>query len=280
MWNNKLCMILTRYRFINDDDHMRLLKETGFDGFFTKFEDVDNYARLAKKYSMTYQSVHAPYNRARVIWHDEGEEGDRAVTDLTACLRACADNNVPISVFHAVVNFDIHNPTQIGLDRYGKIVQEAEKLGVKIAFENTEGEEYLEAVMKEFASSKAVGFCWDTGHEMCYNHSKDMLALYGDRILCTHLHDNLGISDFNGVIQPSDDFHLLPFDGIADWDHNMARLDKTGFEGMLTFELNLRFEGRFQTEAYFKMPFERYVAECYMRACRVAAKRKLSTKHI
>ena len=62
---------------------MRLLKKTGFDGFFTKFEDVDNYARLAKKYSMTYQSVHAPYNRARVIWHDEGEEGDKAVTDLT-----------------------------------------------------------------------------------------------------------------------------------------------------------------------------------------------------
>ena len=163
---------------------------------------------------------------------------------------------------------------------FDDIVNYAKDKNVKIAFENTEGEEYLAAVMKEFASSKAVGFCWDTGHEICYNHSQDMLALYGDKLVCTHLHENLGIRDFGGVIDASDDLHMLPFDGIADWDYNMARLDKAGFEGMLTFELNLRGEGRFETEAYFKMPFEKYIQQCYMRACKVAAKRKLATKHI
>ena len=44
---------------------------------------------------------------------------------------------------------------------------------------------------------------------------KDMLELYGDRLIATHINDNLGVSNSDGKIFRTDDLHLLPFDGIA-----------------------------------------------------------------
>ena len=129
--------------------------------------------------------------------------------------------------------------------------------------------------MNEFSQYENVGFCWDTGHEMCYNRSQDLLKLYGDKRLCTHINDNLGIRDFNGRITYIDDLHLLPFDGIADWDDVASRLDNCGYDGIMTFELStVSKPGRYENDVYRNMKFEAYIAECYKRACRVAAKRK------
>jgi len=107
---------------------------------------------------------------------------------------------------------------------------------------------------------------------MCYNHSKDLTALYGDRLFGTHLNDNLGISRFDGKTFWTDDLHLLPFDGIADWQNIVDRLNAHGFDGPLTFELGIDSKpNRFDNALYGKMSFEEYVAQAYQRACRVAA---------
>lgn len=175
-------------------------------------------------------------------------------------------------VAHAFIGFLKHQPTQEGLENFERMVREAEKLGVRIAFENTEGEEYLAALMEHFRGNSTVGFCWDSGHEMCYNHSKDMLALYGDRLLGTHLNDNLGIRDYQGRITFLDDLHLLPFDGIADWQKIADRLNQHGFDGILTFELlNFSKPNRHENDAYQQMDIHEYLTLAYMRACRVAA---------
>ena len=155
---------------------------------------------------------------------------------------------------------------------FGRVVREAEKLGVKIALENTEGEEYLAALMDAFSGCSAVGFCWDTGHELCYNYGKDMMALYGDRLLGTHLNDNLGIRDHGGRIFWHDDLHLLPFDGIADWQDIAFRLKRSGFTGPLTFELTTCSKpDRHENDPYGRMSPVEYLTSAYMRACRVAA---------
>jgi hypothetical protein len=104
-----------------------------------------------------------------------------------------------------------------------------------------------------------------------YNKSRDMLALYGDRLIATHINDNLGVSDYTGEIKPQDDLHLLPFDGVKDWVDFAQRIQKCGYNGALTFELKLASQpGRHENDAYREMPFERYLAEAYKRACRVA----------
>ena len=76
------------------------------------------------------------------------------------------------------------------------IVDKAAEYGIQIAFENTEGQEFLFALMAHFKGNDTVGFCWDSGHEMCYNHSSNLLDELGDRLIVTHLNDNLGISRF------------------------------------------------------------------------------------
>ena len=279
MWKKKLCLALNSQFGIPAEEQMRLIKQAGFDGFFMCWgEDgqVDSCAALAKELGLIFQSIHAPFTKAADMWGDDEKKGEIALNELLACLADCVKYEVPIMVVHAFIGFEDHTPTQIGLERFGKLVKAAEQTNVKLAFENTEGEEYLAALMNEFKESASVGFCWDTGHEMCYNWSKDMLTLYGDRLIATHINDNLGIRDYNGKIFWHDDLHLLPFDGIADWDDICARLDRCNYTDILTFELNtLSKPNRHENDKYTQMPIEQYIAECFNRACRVAAKRKI-----
>ena len=161
--------------------------------------------------------------------------------------------------------------TAFGFRNFGQLVKKAQEYGVVIAFENTEGEEFLDALLEYFQRNEAVGFCWDSGHELCYNHSRDLLAKYGDRLCMTHLNDNLGISRFDGEIFWTDDLHLLPYDGIADWDYNIHRLRKSKQLDILNFELNINSKpGRHENDIYGLMTMEQYLAEAYKRACRIA----------
>lgn len=110
--------------------------------------------------------------------------------------------------------------------------------------------------------------------------SKDMTALYGDRLIATHINDNLGVSSFDGHTFWLDDLHLLPFDGIINWTDLAARLNKCGYNGYLTFELNRYSKpGRHDNDKYSLVSDEQYVAEAYARACRLAfIKRRLAEK--
>lgn len=275
MWKKHLVMNLSRAADMSFADQLKLLKATGFDGFFVIWGKDLNLTELmeqAQAADISIQSIHAPWDKAADMWHGSEEKANAGILELRTCIDACVQCGAPILVVHAIVGFDKHTPTQIGLSRFAQAVDYAAEKGIQIAFENTEGEEYLEALMDYFADNDAVGFCWDSGHELCYNHSQDLLAKYGSRLLGTHLNDNLGIKAYDGTITWLDDLHLLPFDGIVDWDDVVKRLHRWGFQGPLTFELNLKSKpGRHENDLYCEMPYARYVAEAYKRACRIAA---------
>ncbi|MBQ8894308.1 MAG: sugar phosphate isomerase/epimerase [Clostridia bacterium] len=283
MWNQKFALALSKSIVEDEIEQLRLIKEAGFDGYFpcwSRDKDLTPIIEEGNRLGLILQSIHAPFKNVKALWEEDEAAAEDALSEQLECLRDCARFGAPIMVVHVFIGFKDHKPTQIGIQRYSVIVKEAEKLGVKVAFENTEGEEYLEALMLAFRSSPAVGFCWDTGHEMCYNRSRDMLALYGDKLICTHINDNLGIKDFRGEITYRDDLHLLPFDGIADWDDIAARLDKCGFDGIMTFELTrLSKKERHDNDIYAAMTATDYLAECFKRACRVAAKRRVHQKN-
>ena len=277
MFGNKLCLGLMGGLGLSEAEQIRLYKKTGFEGFFMGWEpgkDLDSIMRTAKEEGMILQSVHAPFTKMAAMWK-EPDRTQEAIDELLACIADCQKIGAPIMVIHPFIGFTEHTPTEFGLKNYEMVVDAAEKAGVKLAFENVEGEEYLSALMKYFEKREIVGFCWDSGHEMCYNYSKDMLALYGDRLLCTHLNDNLGIKDFGGEITWIDDLHLLPFDGVADWADIVSRLNRCGYNDFLTFELSVGSKpGRHENDLYGKMTAEEYIAQAYIRACRVAMMKK------
>ena len=274
MYGQKLCLATGVSSSLTEEEQIMLYKRTGFDGFFVGYgndEHIQNVAALAKRENMIFQSIHAPFGRVDKLWL-EGEDGEIVLKELIDCVESAAKAGVEIVVSHVWIGFDRpEKPGALGLDRFGKLVRLAADRGVKIAFENTEGEEFLAAIMDAFKNEKHVGFCWDTGHEQCYNMSKDMTALYGDRLIATHINDNLGVSDFGGHTFWLDDLHLLPFDGIIDWTDLAARLNKCGYNGYLTFELNRNSKpNRHDNDKYCLMTDETYVAEAYARACRLA----------
>jgi len=285
MWKQKLCMGVNPAVGIPIEDQIRLIANTGFEAIFTSWDHgvpVNEYKKIADECGVEYQSIHAPFHKAADVskmWL-HGEAGKIASGELCRCLEICSENEIGIMVSHVYIGFKYELPNEetarIGLQNFGTVVRRAEKLGVKVAFENTEGEEFLDILMKGFKNEPCAGFCLDTGHEQCYNRGVDMLALYGDRLIATHINDNLGISSYDGVTAPRDDLHLLPFDGIIDWSDMAKRLDDCGFNGTMTFEVKKNSHaGRHNNDVYSLLTPEMYIAEAYKRACRLASMRKI-----
>lgn len=277
MWKQKLGMSIDNHYLIPTTEIIKILKATGFDAISPEWEknvNLEAISDTADKCDMVLQSLHAPYVRSADMWSKDKNVSELAVAELLASLEDCHRYNIPILVVHTWIGFEnIPEPTDEGFENYNKLVDKAHKYGTKIAFENTEGDEHLFALMQYFENNPTVGFCWDSGHEMCYNHSEDLLKKYGNKLIITHLNDNLGISRFDGKTYWTDDLHLLPFDGIADWDYNIKRLKKSTIPEFLNFELNIISKpGRHENDCYADMSYEQYFAEAYKRACKIAYK--------
>lgn len=275
----RLCMNISKAFGAPLTEQLDMLKAAGFDGFFMSYgysESEDTVRACiahARDIGLYCQSIHAPFGHVCDLWHGDEAAAQQVLDNLLACLHFCDSERVPLMIVHPFIGFESHTPTAQGLEYFGHLVAAAEKTGVRLAFENVEGEEYLDTLMQHFKHSPAVGFCWDTGHMLCYNHGRDFLRDYGDRLLCTHLNDSLGVRALTGEITWLDDLHLLPLDGINDWDAIAAQLKKHGYAGELTFELTTASKpGRHDNDKYAAQPLMQYFAECYARACRVAAK--------
>ena len=235
---NKLVLGLGNAYKVTPLEEIKIFHEVGWEGFFSGWcygENIESYAKLADELGMYYQSVHAPFHRVDKIWDDEGIDGDKAVEEQIECIKQSKAVGVDLVIVHAIIGMEKCTPTALGLKRFEKIFTAAENNGVTVALENTEGEIYVEALMKEFGSSDNVRFCIDTGHELCYNGGRNIIGKYADKVVCTHLNDNLGQT--GDIITWHDDAHLMPFDGIADWNGIAARLKAAGYKGDITLEL-------------------------------------------
>ena len=233
--------------------------------------DIEGIVKSARECGLKIPFVHAPFLNAAALWQEAGEMGMLGEEELLRGLRLCHTYEIPCLVAHAWIGFTpSEGPTELGFSRMDRVVRAAEQYGVSVALENTEGEEYLHALLSRYKKNASVGFCYDSGHEQCYNRGRDLLALYGDRLLVTHLNDNLGISDPAGSISPMDDLHLLPFDGSIDWESTAKRLKKSRLPDVLNFELNIASKpGRHENDAYGKMTYEAYFSEAFRRAERI-----------
>lgn len=254
-----------------ETEQTALIKRRGFDGVFSVWKDDDDFnkqvATAIKEQNLFYHSIHAPFSNVHHLWESK-DEGDREVKQQIRCLEDAARFGVDLVIMHTIIGMDRHTPTQLGVERYAEIFDSAKRLGVRVALENTEGEEYLETLMEAFSHDRNVGFCIDTGHEMCYNGCRDMVGKYGHRLFSTHLNDNMGQT--GEALTWHDDAHMLPFDGIADWHKIVARLEAVDYRGDLTFELTAKSKpSRHCNDRYTAMSPEEYIAETYQKACLV-----------
>ena len=275
MWKQKIGISLAGKYPIPTADAVRMLKEIGFDAVSPIWKagmDITDTINAARQCGLIIQSLHAPFSKAADMWSRNKDISSAALKDLLDALEVCEKFDIPVMVVHTWIGFEYDFcKEELYFANFDELICAAKQKGIKIAFENTEGEEFLYALMEHFENESQVGFCWDSGHELCYNHSKDLLKKYGEKLIMTHLNDNLGISRFDGSTYWTDDLHLLPYDGIADWDDNIERLRRSYHQEILNFELTTASKpGRHDNDLYAQMSLEEYYSLAYSRACRIA----------
>lgn len=275
MWKQKIGISVGNAYAIPTPEVVKLLARTGFDAIspaWKKGIDLTDTVEAARNCGLAIQSLHGPFHGAAALWSDDEAVSAPAIAELLEALEDCRKFEIPLMVMHTWIGFAYsQTPNEAGLRNYGIIVDKAREYGIRIAFENTEGEEFLFALMEHFKDNDNVGFCWDSGHEMCYSYGKDLLSVLGDRLIMTHLNDNLGVSRFDGKTYWTDDLHLLPYDGIGDWDTLIRRLRDAKKLEILNLELSITSKpNRHENDCYAQMSLEQYFVEVYKRACRIA----------
>lgn len=270
--DKSLCLALGMQLDVPVADQPELLKNAGFDRFAFDREKrgtselTELLIKKAEILNLACEYIHAPFYGMDDIWHDEsGELAEIMLRDLYATIDDCSNYSVKYAVFHAIIGMDNCTPTQLGLERLDDVVDYAVKKNVYLAFENTEGEMYLKAVMNRYKDVSNVGFCFDSGHELCYNYGKDILSKYCDRLFVTHLNDNRGMT--GSELTFYDDSHLLPFDGIADWDGIAKRIKNGNYSGTLSFEVISKGRPtRTDNDIYKGLTAQEYVDKAYSKA--------------
>lgn len=275
MYKQKIGISLSNRMSVPAIDMVETVAKTGFDAISPCFAaDLDTGAIVnkARACNLEIQSLHASFGQVDKLWSADQKAYSAQKNELLCAIDDCVKYDIPILVCHVWIGWnneiDLKDACYTAFD---DIVKTAQQKGVKLAFENTEGLQYLEALMDRYKGNDTVGFCWDSGHEQCYGLGVDLLRKYGDRLIMTHLNDNLGCRSFSGNTTSNDDLHLLPYDGIADWDYNVERLKKSRPLEILNFELlNVSKPGRHENDIYNQMSLEQYFTQAYMRACKIA----------
>ena len=253
------------------EEVISLLKGAGFSAISPLFApevDLHRIAACARDLEMELQSLHAP-NHVAPLW----AEGDPPVfDDVMQCIDLCAELDIPIVIVHSWQGLEYTFPGEpLYYDHFDRLVDYAENKCISIAFENLEGEEYLDALMARYADRLHVGFCWDSGHENCYPHKLDFLEKFGDRLIMTHLNDNLGLRDPNGTPSGVDDLHYLPWDGQIDWDKKLQKLKNAKRQETLNFEIKIKsISDNPKDMIYAGLPLEDFIQLAGVRAKQLA----------
>ena len=219
---------------------------------------------------MTVQSLHAPPKGIARLWQPDSADSVPLQQDVLDSLDACARFAIPVLVVHGWQGMPYTFPdAPLDFSFWDRFVARSGDLGVAIAFENLEGEEYLAALLQRYKGLPHIGFCWDSGHDRCYPHKLDFLRSFGDRLIMTHINDNFGVR--GSGYTSKDDLHLLPFDGNSDWAMQLCRLKAVKPQDILNFELKTLSHG---TATYPGWTLEQYITEAAARARKIAEQYK------
>ena len=214
---------------MSDEKRYKLIKNSGFDGVmlwwsscFGRGDGYKSSAELARKAGLYIENIHAPIERQNALWLD-GINGTAAFDEYLECIADCAEREIGTMAVH--LPSDDFPCTELGLERVKKIAEFAERYSVNIALENLNNFFNLGYILEQVDSPR-VGFCYDVCHHYNCCPNEDLLAMYGERLMALHLHDNGGERNQ----------HRLPFAGKIDWFSVMKKITRTGYSGAAALE--------------------------------------------
>lgn len=256
----------TSYGVYGDGRYAKI-KENGYDsidyqGFANIKSDFFNLpkaefeAELIKQreciesYGLAVHQAHAPW-----IW---GEGRDQTPTDrenwLEAVKKAIFGTHTLGAkklVLHALMPYDDTDKCtgeviSLNEEFIASVADYAKEYGITVCLENLPFPKHPVSSVKEVCamvdkiSRDNLGICLDTGHAAMYDTDVAAAVRYiGNRLLALHIHDNMGDRDS----------HLIPGDGIIDWEAFSAALADVGYTGEISLETGPK-HGMFPKEAW------------------------------
>lgn len=210
-------------------------------------EYTEATGEAAAKYGVKLVQSHPVYPKAacrRKTVYDEGAEyNEFFYSMMKRCLEIDSRLGIEWAVMHPVsglngsIDYHFEEDLKFNIEYYTPLLDLCEKNGVGFAFENmanVDGHnrfagqpEDLIALTDAFKGRK-VGICWDTGHgNRNYADQLPCVRLIGDRLVCTHIDDNIGQTDL----------HQMPLMGTVDWNGFMQVLKDIDYKGAFIYEL-------------------------------------------
>ena len=171
------------------------------------------------------ENLHAPFKSHNDIWF-EGEAGDKTLERLCGGIDCCVRYNIDVMVAHVSNGRPMPEITRVGLERFDKFMEYAKKRGVSVAFESHRYLENVKFIMERYPEA---GFCLDTCHENAFTPGVRYMPMWADRLIATHISDNEFVCD--------KDMHMLPFDGIIDFNETASEIAKCGRDVTLMLEI-------------------------------------------
>ena len=245
---------------------LEMAHKLGFTAFTSgnpSMETVSALRARADELGMEFSFLHAPYKGINVLWEADEEAAELFSQKVKDAIDAAAANAVPAVILHVSSGWNPPPVCDRGLARYDALVDYAEEKGVMIAFENLRCIGNLACLVDRYEFRDNVRFCFDCGHEHCYTKTVSWPDIFTNRLVATHIHDNMSRADDDKVTDG--DTHWLPFDGTYNYHEMMRKLNKYAYEGPLVLEVF-----RHVRADYKKLTPEEFLATAYDRIKRIS----------
>ena len=253
------------FQEVPESSRLRAVKEAGFGAVMIHWQS-EGGKDACRRYDdviragLEISTAHFPQEQMASFWMDN-EAGDALEKRLLQAVREAGERKIAHMVVHTTRRDITPEPNETGLRRFARAVEAGEKHGVRIALENTRFLRYNRYLFDRIASPY-LAFCFDCGHANCFTPGEDPLAMFGARLVTTHLHDNDG----------SRDQHKLIGEGSTDMDRVFRRLGALGAK-----EYNL--ESRYAPEPGERgWQMEEYLSGAYARLRAYAARAQIDSR--
>ena len=251
MNNREIAVVVSNdNKDVNVIETINAIQNAGFKNVFVQWYNKEwnptqeEQLKYIKEKGLNVIFAHLGYQNINNLWLED-DNGNKLVDRYKNDIKVCKENNIPMVVMHLTSKSEAPQYNEIGLKRLQEIVDYAESLNIKVAFENTKIKGYLDYVIKNIHNENA-GICFDSGHyHVHFNDDLDFSNFKG-RIFAVHLHDN----------DQSDDLHLIPFDGTLNWENVIKNLKKCNYDGPITMEPCYRY-------GYLEMGIENFYKKSY-----------------
>ena len=253
------------YGLLDEVSTLELAKKIGFETFTTGTTELREVAALKEKadaLGMDFPFLHSPFKGINNMWL-EGEEYRAVYGGIVEAIDSASACGVEAVVIHASSGWQAPPVNDLGLSRFDALVKYARDKGVTLAFENLRVLGNLAYLIDRYEHEQNVRFCYDCGHEHCYTKTVSWIDIFTNKIVATHIHDNLG-RPFDDKTTDRDT-HWLPFDGSFNYHKMMSKLDKYGYSGPLMLEVF-----RNAKEDYAKLSAEEFLKTSYDRIKRIS----------